>query len=148
MVVFSTIIFYEIFDKYTSLSIMKTKTNPQAACAKNSVGEKSVTTKSRKKRSSQPKCARKNRLAKNKQAKVLDVKSICTYHLVQITLGRVEKLLKKISSRPSGKVSTAKHTAAKLVNKSTKEGMKVVSKASTAAAPTPLLQSNVETTPK
>ena len=127
---------------------MKTKTSPQPTCAKNPVGVKSVTLKSCKKKlsSSQPKCTNKERLTKNKP--VLDVESICTYHLVQITLGRVENLLKELSSRPSGSVTTAKHTGAKRMSKSTKEGRKVVLKATTTAVPARLLQPKLETTPK
>lgn len=44
----------------------------------------------------------------------LDINSICTYHLVQITLEKVEKLLKQLSSPPSRqlkkRLQVGKHT--------------------------------------
>ena len=120
---------------------------------KNSVVEKLLTTKRGKKRlaSSQPKCAMKKRLAKNKQT--LDVKSICTYHLVQITLGRVEKLLKELSSKPSGRIGAVKTTVTKPVNnkpvnKNAEEGVNTVAKTPSTSEPSPRLEPNGETTPK
>ena len=153
MVVINTIILDEIFDECTSLSTMKTKTSPQPTCAKNPVGVKSVTLKSCKKKlsSSQPKCTNKERLTKNKP--VLDVESICTYHLVQITLERVEKLLKELSSKPSGRIGAVKTTVTKPVNnkpvnKNAEEGVNTVAKTPSTSEPSQRLEPNGETTPK
>ena len=112
------------------------------------VVEKLLTTKRGKKRlaSSQPKCAMKKRLAKDKQT--LDVESICTYHLVQITLGRVEKLLKELSSKPSGRIGAVKTTVTNPLNKNAKEGVNIVAKTPLTSEPSPRLQPKVETTPK
>ena len=127
---------------------MKTKTSPQPTCAKNPVVVKSVAVKSCKKRlsSSQPKCTKKKRLTKNKP--VLDVESICTYHLVQITLGRVEKLLKELSSRPTGRIGAVKTTVTKPVNKNAEEGVNIVAQTPSTSEPSPRLEPNGETTPK
>ena len=105
------------------------------------VVEKLLTTKRGKKRlaSSQPKCAMKKRLAKDKQT--LDVESICTYHLVQITLGRVEKLLKELSSKPSGRIGAVKTTVTNPVNKNAKEGVNIVAKTPSSSVPSPRIRS-------
>ena len=127
---------------------MKTKTSQQSTCAKNSAAAKSVAGTRGKKRlaSSQPKCAMKKRLAKNKQT--LDVESICTYQLVQNTLERVEKLLKELLTRPSERVSTMKRSATKPVNKAITRRVEVAANISATSEPSPSLQPKVETTPK
>ena len=88
----------------------------------------------------------KKRFTKNKPT--LDVESICTYHLVQITLERVEKLLKELSSKPSGRIGAVKTTVTNPLNKNAKEGVNIVAKTPSSSEPSPRLDPNVETTPK
>ena len=87
----------------------------------------------------------KKRFTKSKTD--LDVESICTYHLVQITLGRVEKLLKELSSRATGRNGAVKTTVTNPVNKNA-EGVNIVTKTLSTSEPSPRLEPNVATTTK
>ena len=84
-------------------------------------------------KSSLPKCLNKKRVVKKKPSQPLDIESICTYHLVQITLGRVEKLLKQLSSTSSRKeiqkvgVLDIERTSTKPGDRHSTDGHKVVS---------------------